>query len=190
MRDKAFGDWMVKEGLLRPEDLKHALETQRSIQTQLDTILLDLKLLPERTLLEALGSHHKTRTVSGAQLATISPAVARMVSPRVAARLQIVPFKLEGKTLSVAAIDPGDLLVEDELALMTGCMVASYVTLETRLMEALHRFYGAQLTPQFVSLIKRLSGSARPAPAETTTPTASSEATVSTTPSLIPSHSR
>jgi len=176
MRDKAFGDWLVKKGLLRPEDLKHALETQQTIQTQLDTILLDLKLVPERTLLEALGGHHKTRTVSGAQLATISPAVARMVSPRVATRFQIVPFKLEGKTLSVAAIEPGDLLVEDELALMTGCMVASYVTLETRLMEALHRLYGVHLTPQFVSLIKRLSGSAGRAPTETRTPTVSSEA--------------
>ncbi|MFV2071327.1 MAG: hypothetical protein ACC742_01560 [Thermoanaerobaculales bacterium] len=167
MRDEGFGGWLVKEGLLRPEGLRQALDTQQTIQTQLDTILLDLKLLPEQTLLNALGSFHKTRTVSGAELSAISPAVARLVSPRIASRLQIVPFKLEGKTLSVAGLDPGDLLVEDELALMTGCMVGSYVTLEARLMEALHRLYGVQLTPQFVSLVKRLSGLRRPAPAET-----------------------
>jgi hypothetical protein len=78
-----------------------------------------------------------------------------MVSPRIATRLRIVPFRLEGKTLSVAALDPGDLLVEDELGLITGCLIASYVTLEVRLVEALHRLYRAPLSIQYQSLIRR-----------------------------------
>jgi hypothetical protein len=81
-----------------------------------------------------------------------------MVSPRVALRMQVVPFRLEGKTLSVATLDPGDLLIEDELALITGCMVASYVTLEMRLYEALNRLYGIPLSAQYASLITRFDG--------------------------------
>jgi hypothetical protein len=58
----------------------------------------------------------------------------------------------------VATLDPGDLLVEDELGLITGCMVASFVTLEIRLYEALNRLYGIPLSAQYASLITRFDG--------------------------------
>ncbi len=158
MRDKAFGEWLVEEKLLRPEGLRQALAVQASVGARLDTVLLDMRLMPESSLLEALGRYHHTRTVSRAELGVVSPTVARMISPRIAARLLVVPFRLEGKTLSIATVDPGDLLVEDELGLVTGCMVASFVALEARLFEALHRHYGVPLSPQHLALARRSEG--------------------------------
>jgi hypothetical protein len=155
MRDKAFGEWLVGERILRPEGLRQALDIQASLQTRLDTIILDLRLIPEPTLLDALGRFRNTRTVSRIELAAVSQTVARLISPRIASRLQVIPFRLEGKTLSIATLDPGDLLVEDELSLITGCMVASYVTLEVRLFEALHNLYGFALSPQHLSIVRR-----------------------------------
>ncbi len=157
MSDTAFGEWLVQEKLLRPEGLRRALEIYKDTQSRLDTVILDLGLMGEVTLLDSLGRFHKTRTVSRAEFSA-ADAAARMVSPRVALRLQIVPFRLEGKTLSVAALDPGDLLVEDELAMITGCMVASFVTLEIRLYEALNQLYGIRLSAQYASLIRRFEG--------------------------------
>jgi hypothetical protein len=166
MNDKAFGKWLVKEKLLRPDGLRRAMEICDSTHSRLDSVLLDLGLAPEKTLLEALGRFHKTRTVSRTELGAVGAAVARMVSPRIALRLQVVPFRVEGKTLSVASLEPGDLLVEDELALITGCMVASFVALEVRLFEALNRLYGIPLSAQFGSLIRRFEddGIAAPRP--------------------------
>jgi len=155
MRDKAFGEWLVKESLLREDGLRRALEIYKATEARFDSVLLDLGLIHESTLLEALGRFHKTRTVSRNALSLVGASVARMVSPRIATRLRIVPFRLEGKTLSVAALDPGDLLVEDELGLITGCLIASYVTLEVRLVEALHRLYRAPLSIQYQNLIRR-----------------------------------
>jgi hypothetical protein len=157
MTDKAFGEWLVKEKLLRPDGLRRAAEIYRDTQSRLDTVILDLGLMTELTLLDALGRFHKTRTVSRAEFSA-AEAAARKVSPRVALRMQAVPFRVEGKTLSVATLEPGDLLVEDELALITGCMVASYVTLEMRLYEALNRLYGIPLSAQYASLITRFDG--------------------------------
>jgi len=157
MSDKAFGDWLVKEKLLRPDGLRRAVAIYKDTQSRLDTVILDIGLMAESTLLDALGRFHKTRTVSRAEFSA-AEAAARMVSPRVALRMQVVPFRVEGKTLSVAALDPGDLLVEDELALITGCMVATYVTLEMRLYEALNRLYGIPLSAQYTSLITRFDG--------------------------------
>jgi hypothetical protein len=154
MSDKAFGEWLVKEKLLRPDGLRRAVDIYKDTQSRLDSVILDLGLMGESALLDALGRFHKTRTVSRAEFSA-AQAAAKMLSPRVALRLQAVPFRVEGKTLSVATLDPGDLLVEDELALITGCMVASFVTLEIRLYEALHHLYGIRLSAQYASLITR-----------------------------------
>jgi len=66
----------------------------------------------------------------------------------VATRLLVVPFRQEGKTISIATLSPGDLLIEDEIGLLTNCMVSTFVTLEVRLYETMARLYGyAHLGP-------------------------------------------
>jgi hypothetical protein len=158
---KAFGAYLVSQGILRPEVVRQALETQIAMGGRIDTVLLDMGLLSESALLEALGQFHSTRTASGTDLASTLPVVARMISPRMAARLEIVPFRHQGKTLSVATLNPSDLLVEDELALLTDSMISSYVALEARLYEALERLYGVQPSIQIRSVLTRLNNGER-----------------------------
>ncbi len=156
--DRSFAEWLLAQSLVSREELRRALDAQRGRQGRLDTEILDLGLMTEAALLEALGKFHKTRTASVADLEFASPAALRMLTPRIVSRLEVVPFRLEGKTLSVATLSPGDLLVEDEIAQQTGCMVASFVTLEIRFVEALHRHYRAPITARYAGLIRRLTG--------------------------------
>ena len=79
---KAFGAYLVSQGILRSEIVQQVLETQLSMGGRFDTVLLDMGLLSESALLEALGQFHSTRTASGTDLASTLPAVARMISPR------------------------------------------------------------------------------------------------------------
>jgi len=152
---RELGEFLVAEGVLRAEALRQALDTQTASGGRLDTVLLDLRLVPETMLLDALGRYHATRTVSAADLLVIPPEIVRMVSPRMADRLEVVPFRLEGRTLSVATLNPGDLMVEDELSLLTDCMIASFIPLEVRLYEALARVYGVNPPIQIMSILKR-----------------------------------
>lgn len=160
--DQSFVRWLLDEGLLSKADLRRASDAQRGRMGNLDTEIIDLRLLSERGTLDALGKFHKTRTVAGRELEFASPAAVGLLTPRIASRLGVVPFKLEGRTLSVATLNPGDLLVEDEIAQLTGCMVASFVALEIRFVEALHRHYQAPITARYAGLIRRLSGERKP----------------------------
>ncbi len=155
MEDRDFGKWLVTNGLLQKDDLRRAMEIHTATHSRLDTVLIDLGLMPEDPLLEALGRFHNTRTVSRVELHSIGPTVAHALSPRIATRLRVAPFRIDGKTLSVATLDPGDLLIEDELSLITGGLVASYVTLEFRLFEALSRLYNLKLPAHYEALIQR-----------------------------------
>jgi hypothetical protein len=157
MSDRAFGEYLVTQGILHAEGLRQALATQRSTDGHLDTVLLDLGLVVEPVLLEALGRYYSTRTVSASELSKVSQEVARLVSPRVATRLEVVPFRLEGTTIHVATVNPADLLIEDEIGLLTNCKVASFVALEARLHEAMARLYGVRPSIQIASILKRLN---------------------------------
>lgn len=164
--DHSFARWLLDQGVLSEADLRRARDAQRGRMGRLDTEIIDLKLLSESRTLEMLGKFHRTRTVSGAELEYASPDALRMLTPRIATRLGVVPFRLEGRTLSVATLDPGDLLVEDEIAQLTGCLVASFVTLEIRFVEALNRHFQTPITARYAGLIRRLAGiKARPAAA-------------------------
>ncbi len=155
MGDGQFGEWLVTQRLLEKGTLERAMEMYQTTQARLDTVLLDLGAIAESSLLAALGRYYNARTVSRAELSTIDAPVIRWVSPRIATRLRVIPFHLEGKTLSIAALDPNDLLIADELALITGCLINSYATLEIRLYEALHTHYRVHLPAQYQSLIRR-----------------------------------
>jgi len=156
--DGEFGKWLVTQRLLSKDDLRRAENAQRGRMGRLDTEIIDLQLMGESATLDALGKFKRTRTVSGSELEYASPSAVRLLTPRIASRLGVVPFKLEGKTISVATLSPGDLLVEDEIAQQTGCMVASFVALEIRFVEALNRHYQAPITARYAGLVRRLSG--------------------------------
>ncbi len=157
MSERGFGEFLVTQGILHSEGLRQALDTQRSMEGRLDTVLLDLGLVAEPVLLEALGRYHSARTAARKDLAAITPEVARLISPRVATRLHVVPFRMDGKTVNVATLDPGDLLIEDEIGLLTNSMVASFVALEVRLYEAMARLYEVEPSIQIASVLKRLN---------------------------------
>ena len=152
-----FGQFLLAEGLLGRESLRQARENQAVVHARLDTVLLDMRLMGEETLLSALGRFHDTRTVSGGELTAAAPEVAAMVSPRMAARYEIVPYRMDGTRLLVAMLDPRDLLVQDELNLLTGCLVSARTTLELRMYEALSRLYDVKPPGALVLVARRLA---------------------------------
>ena len=166
---QGFVSYLVSQGLLRKDAARDALSMHERSGARIDTVLLDLGLVAEPTLLSALGRYANARTVTHADLDSAGPELTRLISPRVAARFGVVPVRQEGGTLVVAALEPGDLFVEDELSVMTGCLVSSRIALEVRVAEALARRYKVPLRPQLMAVSRRLAA-ATPAQAASTQP--------------------
>ena len=128
---------------------------------RVDTTILDFQLTSEELLLTKLGEFTRSHTCSAAELGTAGTETAALISPRVALRFGVVPFRRDGRTLDVAALDPEDYLIQDELRVLTGCMIRSHAVLEIRLRQALARFYGAELPVRQEALIRRFAGGTR-----------------------------
>jgi hypothetical protein len=163
MDKKDLGDFLVAEGIVSSNQLTKAQERQMVMGGRLDTELLDMGAVHEGRLLEAVAKFYRARSVAGSALVQASSEVIRLIPPRMAVRFGVVPFRLEGRKLSVASVEPTDVLVEDELNLVTDCLVSTYVCLEIRLYEALARFYKVAVPTRFGSLVRRLAtGAVRP----------------------------
>src|SRR5205085_5567439 len=85
-----------------------------------------------------------------------------MVPAKVAVRAFAVPFEKEGRVLRVAMRDPNDLAAEDEIALVTGKKIEPWSITETRLFEALERYYGERRPARYRLLADRLDRGVRP----------------------------
>jgi hypothetical protein len=148
-----LGDLMVGKGLASEEQRARAFLTYRREGGRFGTALLESGV-PEAAIAAALGIQHNVASAGPAELEEIRADVLRLVPLRSAQRLGLVPFRREGRVLSVALKDPRDLRALDEIGLATGLEVRAFVATETRIDTALAKHYGARVEPRHVAAIR------------------------------------
>lgn len=152
-----LGEMLVLEGRITQSQLERGVQVRQLVGGRLGTHLLEMGFVQEDVLLEALGRQRASGTAGPADLEDIKPAVIRAIPAKMALRYQVVPYLVRGKTLFIAAIDPVDMLREDEISFLTSFMVRTTMALELRVKLALAKYYGAPLEARFQSLARRLS---------------------------------
>ncbi len=136
-----FGELLIQEGACTPQALKEALRNQVIFGGRVGTNLLELKAVEEEALARALGRFHRCPWVAGPALEP-DPAAVRAVPAEVADRCEVVPLQLGDRDITVAACDPSNLTVLDEVAFVTGKTVRAVVAPEARIWALLRSEYG------------------------------------------------
>lgn len=160
---KDLGRLLLERGWATEEQLRLALERQRRSGGALSTALLELEVVSEGQLLNALADLHGLPPAGAAELASIPSTVVALLSPREASRYRAVPFAVAAGRADVATDRPDSLDELDELSFLLGKRLAVYVTTEVRLADALERCYGIARPARLGELAGRLSGAPRPA---------------------------
>src|SRR5262249_14680257 len=108
---------LVQDGLVSPKKMAEAFQRQVIYGGTLDTILLEMDIIDEATLLDALGRASALPTAgdlpSAEQLQTGE--IVKWFPPALSERYRAVPIALEGNILRVLVIDPPDRKQLDEL---------------------------------------------------------------------------
>ncbi len=133
---------MVEMGLCTAERVAEALDGQVLFGGRLGTNLLELGAVNEEALARALSRRHGTRALWGALL--VDEHVLRLLRRELVDRLEVVPYALAGKRLSVLCCDPSDLARLDEVAFATGKLVEPVVVPEARLWAILRAQYALE----------------------------------------------
>ncbi|MGW4649833.1 GspE/PulE family protein [Kitasatospora sp. NPDC004289] len=109
-----IGELLVRRGLLTPAQTDEALLQQSASGRRLGALLVELGMVDERSLIEALAEQLDL-PVADLRQSEPDPEAASRVPEALARSLGVVAVRREGGTLLVAASDPADPRVLDEL---------------------------------------------------------------------------
>lgn len=141
MARKRIGEILIHAGVLDSAGLRAALAEQRRWGGHLGHVLIEMKLVSEETLVQAL-SQQLNFPVIDLDALDIADGVLDLVSAELAEQHNLIPFNLEGKFLDVAMSDPTNLGIIDELRIRTQLNVRPCLAGPKMIERALGRCYG------------------------------------------------
>lgn len=114
-----IGEMFVELGLATREDVRRALERQRTTGRRLGETLYESGVISSLDLARVLAAREGIEFVD---LSTVEPepAAIALVPVEVARRYGVVPIALEDERLCVAAVNPNDVYALDDLRALTG----------------------------------------------------------------------
>jgi hypothetical protein len=154
---------VVQEGFLRLEALKDALALQVIKGGELDTILLEKRLLDEPTLIALLSRATGFPPLVPALLRGEPGALRELVPVEAADKLGICPIAEEPGAVSILVSAASDQVALEELAFELDRRLSPFVAPEVRLLEARERVYGVPVGARYQRLLERLGAPPLPA---------------------------
>jgi type IV pilus assembly protein PilB len=136
-----LGEILIKESLITSEQLRQALEHQKSSGGRLGTCLMKLGFISEDEITGVLSRQYGVPSIN-LKFYEVDAAVIKLIPQDTAVRYQIVPLSRVGSTLTIAMTDPTNVFAMDDIKFMTGFNVEPVVASETAIAEAISKFYG------------------------------------------------
>ena len=121
-RRKRLGDILRERGLLTDEELGLALERQRETGEKLGEALINLGFISPENIADALSEHLGIPRVDFKRR-YISSDVVRLIPESMIHEQQVLPVEQEGNFLSVAMVDPLNIMIIDDLQRLTGLLI-------------------------------------------------------------------
>ena len=109
-----IGDLLVREGLISEDQLKRALQEQRSNGHRLGYTLVEMGVVSETDLTRVLARKYRVKAVDLSRISEIDKRVISLVKPEIATRHVVLPLRRMGRTLTVAMSNPTNLDAIDE----------------------------------------------------------------------------
>lgn len=146
---KRLGDILQERGLLSKEQLKQALDYQRSTGDKLGTALMKLGFISPEDIAYALSEHLRIPRVDFKRR-YISSDVVKLVPENIIREQQVLPIELDGNFLSVAMVDPLNIMVIDDLHRITGYLIKPMIATAEEIESAYQRSLDIASTAQQV----------------------------------------
>ncbi|MFC1743212.1 type IV-A pilus assembly ATPase PilB [Candidatus Riflebacteria bacterium] len=138
-----LGDALIQEGIITDEQLQAALTKQKSSGKRLGLVLTEMNMCSERDIVQVLAKQLKIPYIDLSNY-IIDPIIARLIPEHMAKRHQVVPINKVGNKLTVAMVDPLNIIAIDDIQLMTNYMVKPVVATVSDIEKALGEAYGQE----------------------------------------------
>lgn len=140
-----MGQILLKAGLVNQEQLEKALEVQRGTTKRIGEVLVELGLATETDIAQALSRQLGipfASNASGLLNAKKGEGLDELVSEEFARLHLVLPLSRTMNSLTVACVNPLDLITTDSLIRISHCAINPVMTTKADLEQAIERFYG------------------------------------------------
>ena len=130
---------LIDAGIITEDQLREALEIQKTSKQLIGTILTQLGYCTEEDIAKTLAKKTGYKYVSIDEVG-VNIAVANLITPEFALRNNVLPLYEEDGVLFVAMQNPNDILVVDNLRMITGREIKPVVAADMELAVAIENF--------------------------------------------------
>jgi len=137
-----LGEILVRENLVTPQQLREALDYQRTSGGRLGANLVKLGILSEDVITAVLSRQYGLPSIN-LDLFQIEEDVIKLISQEVALKYTVLPISKVGATLTLAMADPTNVFAMDDIKFMTGLHVEPVIASEASIQSAAGKYYSA-----------------------------------------------
>ena len=137
-----LGELLLKENLINSDQLKQALEHQKSTGGRLGNSLVKLGFLSDDEVTAVLSRQYGVPSINLGYF-EVDPSVTKLIPMETALKYQILPLSRVGSSLTVAMVDPTNVFAMDDIKFMTGFNIEPVVASESAINEAIKKHYGS-----------------------------------------------
>ncbi|HZC67691.1 MAG TPA: hypothetical protein VE201_03640, partial [Nitrospirales bacterium] len=140
-----LGKLLITANLITDQQLNEALMAVKQSKggTRLGSTLVKMGYIPEEKLLQFLSQQYRVPAVDLKMYQHIDPAIIKLVPLELVKKHMVLPLRRVGATVTVAMLDPTNMLALDDLKFRTNYTIEPVIAAESALIEAIKKYYGA-----------------------------------------------
>ncbi len=135
-----LGEILVRENLVTPQQLREALDYQRTSGGRLGSNLVKLGIISDDVITSVLSRQYGVPSIN-IDLFQIEDEVVKLISQEVALKYTVLPISKVGATLTLAMADPTNVFATDDIKFMTGLNVEPVIASEASIQMAIGKYY-------------------------------------------------
>jgi len=155
---KEIGELLVEEQFITERQLQKAVEKSRASGDSVQKILVNLGYVTEKDIVGVIGKEMGVPFVDLDE-SDVDPELARSIPEHLAQRYKVIPVSQEGNTLTIAMVDPLNVIAIDDIRLITGFDIKPVISTEDAIVRAISRHFGTTELAEVEETVKDLSAS-------------------------------
>lgn len=140
---KRLGDILVEAGKINNYQLNQALQSQKVLGKKLGEVLIDLNILTEEEILDAIEEQTGIKKVNLNET-IFDRRVIKLVSQNLCEKYTLIPFGMNENKIKVALSDPLNIYAVDDLSISTGFEVESYLSNKSDINKFIQLYYSSE----------------------------------------------
>ena len=141
--NKQLGELLIERGVITLEQLNLAIEHQKKQKILIGEILVAMNFATEKDIAQALTSQYGFPYLPLSSY-EIDSEVIHAIPEDVCSKFCLIPIDKIGKSLTIAMANPLNVQALEDIELITGCTVQTFVSTASDIKQALKKYYQAK----------------------------------------------